>query len=1114
MVRESKEKRLDKELEELRERIKSLEAENSELKSLESMMKIDFEFSKNVFETIREPLLILNGNLKVISANRSFYKIFRVTPDETIGQFIYDLGNRQWDIPRLRELLEEIIPNNTKFDGFEVEHEFPSIGRKMMVLNARRVYKSWDLEQSILLAIEDITERKRAEEKVQHLNQVLRAIRNINQLIVREKDPKALLEGACNLLEKARNYRLVWIGKLEEKEKLVIPFVFSGEGSQYLSNIKITFDDTETGKGPEGTAVRIRRPDICQDISQDPRMKPWRDMAQRYGFSSSSAFPIIIGDKIYGILNVYSGQKDAFVPEETELLKEISDDLALALKSIELEKERGEAEAKLLGTKRSLEAILDTVPALIVLTNSEGGIEMFNRACEELTGYREDEVLGRKIIELFIPPQWLDTVQKRFENPLSPELRLPHENPWKTRSGEERLIEWRCATLQSPLDKKPWILGIGIDITEHKKQEESLRKSEEMYRSLFMRIPIGLYRTSPSGEILDANPALSDILGFEDADSLIGINATIFYDDPEDQKKQERLMEEDGIIIDYEMPLRRRDGHLIWVRDNTRAVYNEKGERIYHEGSLIDITEQKKAIDEIRKSEERYRALVEGSIDGILMMDKERNILSCNSSLCKLFGYEEDELMGKSTRIFHPSDESFYSFGSLAYPRVKSMGYFKGEWGLIRRDGAEIPVEMAISPIRETDGRITGYISIVRDITERKKAEKEKSELEAQLRQSQKMEAIALLAGGVAHDFNNILSVIMGNCDLCLLDLPTKDPIRANIEEIKNASRRAADLTRQLLAFCGRQILEPKVIDLNSLIKNLEKMLLRIIGEDIELYTFLSEDLGRIKADPGQIEQVILNLTVNARDAMPRGGKFTIETSNANLDEEYARKHVGVAPGSYIMLSITDTGTGMPPEVKERIFEPFFTTKEKGKGTGLGLSTVYGIVKQSGGNIWVYSELGQGTTFKVYFPKVEEPAHKLEEKIVSPEILGGNETILLVEDDETVRKLALRILKKQGYNVLEASGGGEALIICENYKETIHLILTDVVMPRMSGKELVERLMLIHPEMKVLYMSGYTDNVIAVHGILEKGIEYIQKPFTVEGLARKVREVLDKNPPL
>ena len=412
--------------------------------------------------------------------------------------------------------------------------------------------------------------------------------------------------------------------------------------------------------------------------------------------------------------------------------------------------------------------------------------------------------------------------------------------------------------------------------------------------------------------------------------------------------------------------------------------------------------------------------------------------------------------------------------------------------------------------IRRNDENARLYEEAKQQLADRKRAEKEKTALEEQFRQSQKMEAIGQLAGGIAHDFNNLLTIISGYSEFSLSELKGDGDLRENLEEIKKAARRASDLTRQLLAFSRRQILEVKVLDLNIILRDLDKMLRRVIREDIELVTLLAGDLGRVKTDQGQIEQVIMNLAVNARDAMPSGGKLTIETTNVELDEEYPRSHIAVTPGRYIMVSVSDTGVGMTSEVKERVFEPFFTTKEKGKGTGLGLSTVYGIVKQSRGNIWVYSEPGHGTTFKIYLPQVDEPLEELKEKMKRKELPCGSETILVVEDDEDVRKLTVRILKGGGYRVLKASGGNEALLICEQEKEPIHLILVDVVMPGMSGRTLAERLALIHPEMKVLYMSGYTDNAIVHHGVLEEGIEFIQKPFTTDGLAKKVREVLDK----
>ncbi|MES1188127.1 MAG: ATP-binding protein [Myxococcales bacterium] len=398
--------------------------------------------------------------------------------------------------------------------------------------------------------------------------------------------------------------------------------------------------------------------------------------------------------------------------------------------------------------------------------------------------------------------------------------------------------------------------------------------------------------------------------------------------------------------------------------------------------------------------------------------------------------------------------------------------------------------------------------SAVHELAEREQAERSLRKTEEQLRHAQKMEAVGRLAGSVAHDFNNQLSVILGYSISALEELKEMDPIREDISEIVRAGERASELTRQLLAFSRQQVLTPRVLDLNHQVRDCEKLLRRLLGEDVELVVRCSRKLSKVRADPGQIEQVIMNLVINARDAMPNGGKLTIETSDAVLEESYVSEHFGSAAGPHVLLAISDTGHGMDRETQARIFEPFFTTKELGKGTGLGLSTVFGIVKQSGGNIWVYSEPGGGTTFKVYLPLVSDADVQPDEVIATP-VLHGTETILLVEDQDEVRRVAHRILVRFGYHVIEARNAGEALLTCEQYARTIHLLLSDVIMPLLGGRQLAERLLNVRPGLKVLFMSGYTENAIVHHGILDAGIEYVQKPLVPDTLARRVREVLD-----
>ena len=515
--------------------------------------------------------------------------------------------------------------------------------------------------------------------------------------------------------------------------------------------------------------------------------------------------------------------------------------------------------------------------------------------------------------------------------------------------------------------------------------------------------------------------------------------------------------------------------------------------------------------EEVSKFTRQLQTLSENAPFGMVMIAKDGTFEYINPKFRELVGYDLNDI---------PNGKTWFS---KAYPDPIYRHHVISTWindleGL--KSGEKRPRTFTVTCKGGTE-KIINFIPVqletgenliaCEDITELKRAEEEKAVLQEQLRQSQKVEAVGCLAGGIAHDFNNLLTVIKGYSQLSSIELKEGDPLRGNIDEIQNAADRAASLTRQLLAFSRRQVMEMKVVDLNTLLRDLDKMLGRVIGEDIEMVIQLAEDLGRVRADVGQIEQVIMNLAVNGRDAMPNGGKLTIETTNVELDEFYARSHVDVKPGHYVMFSVSDTGVGMSPEVRERIFEPFFTTKDKGKGTGLGLSTTYGIVKQSEGHIWVYSVQGKGTTFKIYLPRVNEPLEDIREEVLKEDLPHGNETILIVEDEEEVRKLSGKILERQGYRILETSNGDDALLACERHKSPIHLMLADVIMPGMSGSELAKLLKPLYPEIKILYMSGYTDDAIVRHGVLQKGVNYIQKPFTMERLARKVREVLNKD---
>jgi PAS domain S-box-containing protein len=528
-------------------------------------------------------------------------------------------------------------------------------------------------------------------------------------------------------------------------------------------------------------------------------------------------------------------------------------------------------------------------------------------------------------------------------------------------------------------------------------------------------------------------------------------------------------------------------------------------------GTAAAALESASLYTQVRRAEEKYRSIFENAVEGIFQSTSERRFLTVNPSLAHILGYDSpEEIISSLTDVgaqLYVNPEQADEVTRI----LEAQGIVQGfEFEAYRKDGEKIWLRLNIRLVHDESGNVRFREGSIEDITEQKHSEIERKHLEEQLRQSQKMEAIGQLAGGVAHDFNNLLTAINGYSSLALQRTNPEERIKNYLEEIRKAGERAANLTRQLLAFGRKQMLKPVALDLNEVVSEMNKMLRRLIGEDITLIVKLAPALKKIKADPGQIEQVLVNLVLNSRDAMPQGGHLTIETTNFDVDHEYSSKHLGVPPGSYVRLAVSDTGCGMDAETQARVFDPFFTTKDKGKGTGLGLSTVYGIVKQSGGSIWVYSEPGEGTTFEIYLPRLKVEVAPTEISVAETRAPRGSETILLVEDEEVVRGLAHQILEQAGYNVLDASGAEDAIRLCRARKEPIHLLLTDVVMPETSGKEIAHWLTSQQPATRVLFMSGYTDDAIVHRGVVDSGVQFIQKPFTPVALARKVREVLDR----
>jgi len=601
------------------------------------------------------------------------------------------------------------------------------------------------------------------------------------------------------------------------------------------------------------------------------------------------------------------------------------------------------------------------------------------------------------------------------------------------------------------------------------------------------------------GRVAYANPACVEMFGYQKP--LVGVPLTVLFAPGSREQVEEILRERragEAAPELYEAVGLRGDGNTFAVELRVAPV--EFVGRSGTQAILRDITGRKRMEAEIRESEERYRLLFERNLAGVYRSTADGRLLECNRAYAQMMGYASPaDAMAQPGAAFHPTPDG----RERLLERIRREGsLINFERAARRKDGSLIWVveNVSLLPSDEEGGEI--LLGTVVDMTERRR-------LEEQLLQSQKMEAVGRLAGGIAHDFNNLLTAVSGYSELLLRELPDGDPRREFAEEIRKAGGRAAALTHQLLAFSRRQVLEPRVLDLNAVISGMERMLRRVIGEDIELITATQEELWHARADPGQIEQAILNLVVNARDAMPRGGKLTLETANVELDEKFAGRYATVTPGPHVMLAVSDTGIGMDAELQARLFEPFFTTKEHGKGTGLGLSTTYGIVKQSGGSIWVYSEPGHGTTFKIYLPRCEEPLEELPPAPDTREAAPGTETVLVVEDEPEVRRLVERLLRGKGYRVLTAGSPADAVALAKAHEAAIDLLLTDVIMPGMNGRELARLLAPARPAMRVLYMSGYADAAMSQQGILPPGTAFVSKPFTPEVLARKVREVLD-----
>lgn len=733
----------------------------------------------------------------------------------------------------------------------------------------------------------------------------------------------------------------------------------------------------------------------------------------------------------------------------------------------------------------------------------DGRYVFCNSTFSSITGYSIEELLSLTPVEMgaMVHPDDQPAMRKRYEDRLAGK-NVPQHYDFRgiRKDGTEYWLESYASLIE--YNGTVALQLAHVDITERKQAEKSLRESEERFRLITETIDeIFWIFDLENGSVSYISPAHERIWGYPIEYFMDSKKA--FFDPihPEDRDRVLAVVARMGTgeVLDYEHRIVRADGSIRHIWNRGYPIFDEAGRLKQYVGVGQDITARRNAEEALRETKEYLNLIINSIRDPIFVKDREHKFVLVNDALCAFASRPREEMLGMTaTESIPPSlatsiweeEEDVFNTGR---ERLTEDNFSDSE-GNVRT----IMTRKALLKDNKGNQQIVG---VLRDITEYKR-------LEAQLLQAQKMEAIGILAGGVAHDFNNLLNVINGYSELILEDCSQDNPIYKDLEQINKAGRRAASLTSQLLAFGRKQVMQPVVLDLNSAIKNMSSLLRRLIREDIEFSTLTQTELGLVNADPGQVQQIVMNLVVNARDAMPQGGKLTVETANVDFDENYILKNPIMKQGSYVMLAISDNGVGMDAVTQAHLFEPFFTTKERGKGTGLGLSTVYGIVKQSNGFIWVYSEPGKGSTFKVYFPRVEGKAPQTREEIKLATDYRGTETVLIVEDEAAVRSLASRILSERGYRILEAANGMEALSTAREFEGEIHLVLTDVIMPGMSGASLISKLEVDRPGIRALYISGYTDNTIVHHGILDSNVAYLQKPFTVESLTRKVREVL------
>jgi PAS domain S-box-containing protein len=984
-------------------------------------------------------------------------------------------------------------------------------------------------------------------------NHEMQAIGNCNRILLQADNEQELLDEICRIICDEAGYRMAWVGKPENNAaKSVRPIAWAGIENNYLSTVNITWADTEYGQGPTGTAVRTGKTSYIQDFMKDTKASPWRENALKRGYRSSIALPLKDEtSKIIGVLNIYSTVPDAFIPSEIQLLEGLAENLAFGIVTLRTRAERDIAEQALNRSEEKYRNFFMTSRDCVFITSFEGKWIDFNDSAIEMFGYENrEELMKVPIRELYSNPNERSGFLKEII-----EKGYVEERPFIMKKGDGTVFN---ALITATVVKKKngsaeMFVGTIRDITRRKQEEEARRLSElnlktflnttsdmaflkdEYYRHIFANLALQNF----------FKKELSEIIGRTDFDLMPAAAAETCRESDQKALEENKAVTTEEVIGEH---------YYETVKFPVKLGEGQVGIG----GFIREITERKSFEKKILQSEQRKTII--NRIAGIFLSSPDEEIygeilaviLSALKSKSGFFGYiEENGDLVITAQADSKCEEFAETEKSLVYPPDT---WKENLWGKTLTEkisflsNSPFPVHegykkifnyitvpltfgsSAIGMISVANSEkgytyddqvfleeIAGFVSPIinarlqRDRQERirRNAEAERESYHSQLLQAQKMESVGRLAGGVAHDFNNMLGVIIGHTEILLEQVDPALPIFANLQEIRKAAGRSVDLTRQLLAFARKQSIAPRSLDINTTVEGILKMLRRMIGEDINLVWLPGKNVWPVKIDPSQIDQILANLCVNARDAITGVGKITIETQSVTFDESYCTNHPEYTAGDYVMLAVTDDGCGMSEETLEKVFEPYFTTKDIGKGTGLGLATVYGIVKQNEGYINVFSIPGQGTSFRIYLPRYKAITEQHTKEDHTAPNMHGHETLLVVEDEPSILDMVRIILEGLGYQVLTASSPSEAISVAKEHFGKIHLLVTDVVMPEMNGRDLAKELVSHYPEMKLLYMSGYAGDIVSLHGVLVERVNFIQKPFSRQTLAAKVREALD-----